>query len=80
MHCSVTYFLPLQSNQGRSLMCQMCRSCEWYLAGITTTRFSSDSCGTVEQPDVYTRITAIEEWIGDETGINVVPPRNTDCL
>ena len=42
-------------------MCQRCSSCAWMLAGVTS--FGGIPCARPNNPGVYTRVFAYEEWL-----------------
>ncbi|XP_039272075.2 tryptase beta-2-like [Styela clava] len=48
--------------EGSPLICQRCSSCEWYIAGVTSTNRRS-SCGKRGHPNLFTQTRAFEDWV-----------------
>ena len=53
-------------NSGAPLLCQQCKGCSWYVAGLILLR---SRCGQLQGYDVYTNVTTYESWIQNVTNI-----------
>ncbi|CAK8694088.1 unnamed protein product [Clavelina lepadiformis] len=58
---------------GGSLLCQKCKNCNWYVAGIGSFSRNCASTGKI----VYARVTGHESWISNVTDIPVT--NNASC-
>ena len=65
----------LLGDGGGPLVCQRCRNCDWYLAGITS---FGRGCGVAGFYSIYTRVDQFNLWINQITRRRV-PRLHTTC-